>query len=194
MPGRVQAGRRLVEQQQLRVAQQRAGDPQPLAHAVRVAADLVARPVGEVDGVQRSIDPAGGTIAVERGDELEIAPAAHVRIEARRLDEPGDAVERAHAVDQRVAPEELDCALVGADEPEQHPHRRRLAGAVGPEIAIDVTAADRQVDVVDRGDPAVALDEPARLDRWRARIRRAPHRRSRAAFSAATGGTEPATT
>ena len=140
------------------------------------------------------VDPAGGAVAVERGDELEVAPAAHVRIEARRLDEPGDAVERAHAVDQRVAPEQLDRALVGPDQPEQHPHRRRLARAVGPEVAVDVTAADRQVDVVDRGDPAVALDQAARLDRRRARVRRAPHRRPRAAFSAATGGTEPATT
>ena len=39
--GRVEAGRRLVEQQQLRLAQQRRGDAEPLAHAVRVAADAI---------------------------------------------------------------------------------------------------------------------------------------------------------
>ena len=54
--GRVEAGGRLVEQQQPRVAQQRPGDPEPLAHAVRVAADPVLRAVGEVDGVERRAD------------------------------------------------------------------------------------------------------------------------------------------
>ena len=54
--GRVEAGRRLVEQQQPRVAQQRAGDAEPLAHAVRVAADPVLGAVGEVDGVERRVD------------------------------------------------------------------------------------------------------------------------------------------
>ncbi len=39
---RVEPGRRLVEQQQPWIAKQRAGDPEPLPHAVRVTADLVA--------------------------------------------------------------------------------------------------------------------------------------------------------
>ena len=38
---RVEPGRRLVEQQQPRLADQRAGDAEALAHAVRVAADAI---------------------------------------------------------------------------------------------------------------------------------------------------------
>ena len=34
-------------------------------------------------------------------------------------------------------------ALVGPDQPEQHPQRRRLPGAVGPEVAVDVAGARR---------------------------------------------------
>ena len=34
---------------------------------MRVAADLVLGAVGEVDGVERFADPAGGAAAVERG-------------------------------------------------------------------------------------------------------------------------------
>ena len=105
---RVQAGGGLVEDQQPRVAQQRAGEPEALAHAVRVAADLVARAVGELDGVERGVDPRGRVAAVERGDELEVPAAGQVGVEARRLDEAGDAVERAHALDERVAAEQLD--------------------------------------------------------------------------------------
>ena len=40
-PARVEAGRGLVEDQQARAAQQRRGDAEALAHAVRVAADAV---------------------------------------------------------------------------------------------------------------------------------------------------------
>ena len=48
-PGRVEPGRRLVEQQQLRLAQQRRRDPEPLPHAVRVAADAILRAVAQLD-------------------------------------------------------------------------------------------------------------------------------------------------
>ena len=64
-PGRVEAGRRLVEQQQLRVAQQRGGDAEPLAHAVRVAADPVAGAIGELDRLQRLVDSQRCPAAIE---------------------------------------------------------------------------------------------------------------------------------
>ena len=92
--GRIQAGRGLVEQQQPRIAQQRRGDAETLAHAVRVAADAVALAVGQLDDVQRLVDPRRGVAAVERREQLEVLAAREVRIEARRLDEARDAVQR----------------------------------------------------------------------------------------------------
>ncbi len=51
------------------------------------------------------------------------------------------------------------------DEPEQHAQRRRLAGAVGPEEAVDLAAADPHLQVVDGDDAlAVALAQAGRLD------------------------------
>ena len=44
-PGRVEPGGGFVEQEQARRAQERGGDPEPLTHAVRVAAHLVRRAV-----------------------------------------------------------------------------------------------------------------------------------------------------
>ena len=59
-----------------RGAQQRPGDAEALAHAVRVAADLVLGTVGEVDGgVERLADPVLGAVAVERRHQLEVAAA-----------------------------------------------------------------------------------------------------------------------
>ena len=98
MPAGIQAGRGLVEQQQPRVAQQRGGDAEALAHPVRVAADPVALAVGELDDVEHLVDPPRGVAAVERGEQLEVLAARQVGVEARRLDEARDAVERARAV------------------------------------------------------------------------------------------------
>src|SRR5581483_6577286 len=79
----------------------------------------------------------------------------------------GDALERLGKLVLRVAAEEAHRALVGADQAEQHPHRRRLPRAVRAEKAVDIAALDRQVDGVDGNDLAVPLGEPARLDRSR---------------------------
>ena len=55
---------RLVEDQQARVAEQRRRDPEPLAHAVGVAADPVAGTVGQVDVVEHLVDPRRRVAAV----------------------------------------------------------------------------------------------------------------------------------
>ena len=125
----VKPGRGLVEQEQLGFAQQRRRDPEALAHPVRVAADAVLGPVGELDRVERRVDPRPRVAPVEGGQQLEVAPAVQVRVERRRLDESGDALER---VDRqlRVAAEQPHAARGGPDQAEHHPQPRRLAGAV----------------------------------------------------------------
>jgi len=83
----------------------------------------------------------------------------------RRLDEPGDAVERGGRLALRIAAEQVDGALVGTDETEQDPHRGRLARAVRPEEAVDVAGLDVQVDVVDGDDMPVPFDQTPDRDR-----------------------------
>ena len=58
MPGRIEPGRRLVEQEQARIAEERRGDPEPLAHPVRVPADPVAGAVAQLDDVEHLVDAA----------------------------------------------------------------------------------------------------------------------------------------
>src|SRR5205807_9085165 len=95
----------------------------------------------------------------------EVPTSRQVRVEARPLDEACDALEGLRAVAEWVTAEQPGHAVRRTDEPEQHPQRGRLARAVRPQVAEDVAAVDRQIDVVDRDDLAVSLDEPARLDR-----------------------------
>ena len=136
--GRVEAGGRLVEQQQPR----RAAAPRRCrgAGACRASSRRPCPWRGRRGRRCRAPRRSGrGSVAVERRHQLEVAAARQVRVEARRLDEAGDAVERGRPFDERVAPEQPRRALVGPDQAEQHPQRRRLAGPVGPEVAVDVT-------------------------------------------------------
>src|SRR5581483_7074385 len=141
----------------------------------------------QLDELEHLVDAGARTWLVVVREQLQIPAAGKVGIEPRPLDEAGDAVERLRAGEHRVAPEELGAPGRRPDQPEQHSQRRRLAGAVRPEIAEDVAALDRQVDTVDRDELSVALDETPRDDG-----RDVGHPSSRAADSAAAGGSEPA--
>ena len=179
----------LVEQQQLRVTQKRSGDAEPLPHPVRVAPDTILAAIAQLDDVEHLLDARARNATVEIAEQVQVAAAGQIRIEARALDETGHPVQSTRSVDQRVAAEETRPAVGRPDQPEQHPQRGRLAGAVRAEVAEDVASVDRQVDVVDGDDVAVALDQSLRFER-----RRVAHPSDRAAASAAEVGTDPAST
>ena len=65
----------------------------------------------------------------------------------------------------QLVAEHLDLALVGDRLRRQQPHRGRLAGAVRAEQADARALGHVEVEAVDRGDRAVALDDPADADR-----------------------------
>ena len=86
-PGGVEARRRLIQQQQARLAEQRRGDAQALAHPVGVAADLVLGAIAKLDDLERLVDPRPRRRRRRARRKLEVGAAAQVGIEARRLDE-----------------------------------------------------------------------------------------------------------
>ena len=158
-----------------------------------VPAEAVARPVGQVDRLENLTDPVARPAAVEGRQQLQVAAAGQVGVEPRRLHEAGHAVERAGPVEERIAPEQPSASLGRADQPQEHPQRRGLAGPVRPQVAVDVATLDGQVDMVDRGQVAVALDQTPRDDRCGVARRAVLHETARAAASAAAAGSEPIT-
>ena len=143
-PGRVQAGGGLVEDQQARTAQQRGGDPQALAHAVRVAADAVPGARGQLDGREHLVDALARAAAVEGGEQLEVLARAAGRGRSAaprrtRRRPPARALPRASG----SRPNSSTVPSLGHDQPERHAQRRRLARAVGPEEAVHVARAAR---------------------------------------------------
>ena len=145
--GRVEPVRRLVEDQQLRVLEQRGGDAEPLLHAERVAC------------ATRSPARSSSSHLVEHGVDA--------RLRARRRARPARAGCRARtgtgrrraprssrrsapaAAGGRAPPSTVALPDGRPHQPEQHPQRRRLPGAVGAEEAVDLAAPDAQVEIVD---------------------------------------------
>ena len=164
---RVQPVGRLVEHEQRGAPHQRRGQSEPLPHAQRVGLRRAPVAPGRAPparaprrcGARRRLAPeAAGAGRVE---EREVGRAGQVRVGARSLDERADARQHRRGRPRHRLAEQLDLAGGGQHQPEQHPHRRGLARAVGAEEAVDVALAHVEVDAVDGAHLAVGLGQPA---------------------------------
>src|SRR5436190_18103827 len=97
--------------------------------------------------------------AIELGQHLEIDAAGEVGIEARVLDEPGDAVEDRRTTGIRAATEQLHRPFVGPHEPKQEPKQSRFAGPIRTQQTSNLALVDEQVHIVNCPDWAEPLDE-----------------------------------
>jgi hypothetical protein len=179
---RVQAGGRLVEEHQPRGDDDARRDVQPAAHAPGPVLDQPSGRVRDAERVEQLVRPrpgGGPAVAQQPAEQHEVLPAGELLVDRRQLageaDQAADRVRLGH----HVVPEHAGRTRVRLDQGGQHPDRRRLPGAVGPEDAVDGTGRHGQVDAGDSGRPPVGLDQPRRLDReWCACRHRAPPGRS----------------
>ena len=184
---RVEADGRLVEQHEPRPVHERARDQQPPAHAARELVRARVAAVGELRDLERALDRR---LALAARDPVEVREHAQVLLDGQRRVEVVELRHDAHlgarrlrVARQRVA-EHLDLALVGDRLRGQQPHRGRLARAVGPEQPDAGALRHLEVEVVDGGDRAVALDTPR--SGWRVPLTQPAYRAPRGALAAST--------
>src|SRR5439155_5490473 len=159
----VEAARRLVEEEDRRVADQGLGEADALVVPLRQGADpfladvVESRALDGRRGGDASCTPAAGVL--HAGHELEEARDRHLaeqRRTLRRVAKPAARRERARdhveAVDQRLARGRREDAG-------EEPDRGRLAGAVRAEEAHDLADLDREGHAVDGGAGAEALGQ-----------------------------------
>ena len=161
-PGRVEAVRRLVEQHQLRVVDQRLRQLDPLLHAGRVAADRAVPLLVEPDvaqGVRRPL--AGRRLAAARTSapcarrtRSPTRPAAGSRARACSRPARGSPAPRW----RRRGPRTVAEPEVGGQQAEHHLDQRRLARAVRPDQPDDA-GLDVDGELGDGGDRCVPLGE-----------------------------------
>src|SRR5581483_1998221 len=116
-----------------------------LAVALGVGPNLLRRVKGEAideDVAVGGVDPAEDVAEeVQRLGAGERGPEVHIAGDEGQRAVGGDGIGLA------VDAEDLRPAGRGPDEPEQQPDRRGLAGAVGPEIAEDLTARHLEIEL-----------------------------------------------
>ncbi len=149
---RIEVGKRLVEQQDLRADHQRAGD----CHALQLAAGELMRPAlaiaCELHEPQRLLDP----LAKLRRRHFarfqaigDVARHGEVGKHGIVLEDHADIAQmRRQPVDASLA--EADLAGIELTEARDHAQERGLAAARGPEQREELTLAHFEVDVVDR--------------------------------------------
>ena len=149
---RVEAGRRLVEQEHVGRVDQPASDREPSLHAARERVDLGVAPVAQLHEVEQ----LGGPLADERSRQVEVAAVDHHVVPHRQLGVEvvllrHDAEARAdlRAVGRGVHAEHAEFAARPRRHAADHAHRRRLARAVRSEEAERLAGFDREVDAVD---------------------------------------------
>ena len=110
----VEAGGRLVEEEDARAVQQGEGEVEPALHPARVAADLAVGRVGEPDALDQlvaALGPVRLRHPVERALEAHVLAGGQVRIErgllkrgADRVADGGALLDDVEAGDRRASP------------------------------------------------------------------------------------------
>jgi hypothetical protein len=134
-------------------------EAEALAHAERVPADPApGRRLVQADELQQFVDALHRhAYGLGRHGERLAAPAPDKL--RRGVEQDPDAPAGVWQV--AVAPaKDPGLAAVGLGEPDEHPHRGGLAGAVGAEEAGDGARLTAERDVGDDGASAVSLGEP----------------------------------
>src|SRR5207302_2571409 len=113
----IEAVRRLVQKDELRIAEQRGGDTQALLHAERVRREFAVGALAEVDELQQPVDVSSRTAPANTLEVPEVVAAREIGIERGRLDHRPDAPER-RRVARRIA-EQPRLARRGGHEAEE---------------------------------------------------------------------------
>ena len=158
----IETGGRLVEDQDVRIVDDRLRQADALPVAFRQLRAQSVRHVGDSDArhhLPDSLAPPGGRHALDPRHEIQILFDRHVGIERRGFRQVAGPALGFDRLLEHVEPGDHGLAIGRRHVAGQNPHRRRLAGAVRAQEAEDFAALDAKADVVDGGDPAVLLGE-----------------------------------
>jgi len=158
----VEAGRRLVEEDQLRVADQRETEIEPPALAAGEPPRTRVALLLEPDQLDHLVD--GARMLVVPGELAQLLRDGEVLVHGRGLEHNADPSSPAEAGCLGVRPEHLDLAGIPPTVALEDLDGRRLAGSVRSEQAENLAGADLEVDALDRFEVVVRLRQAANAD------------------------------
>src|SRR5262249_49018827 len=167
---RIDARRRLVEEQHARLVHDRGAERHALLPAARQAACELAAPALEAGGLQHPLlagRPPLPRALVDAGKEIEVLVDREIVVERKLL---GHVAELLPDV-LRTQLADLACqshlARAGRQQATEHLDRGGLARTVGAEQSEDLAVAHLEIDALDRDEVAECLAQAARADRHR---------------------------
>jgi hypothetical protein len=171
---RVDAGRRFVDEQDVRAVDQRTGELEPALHPAGQVARQPMTHVPQVDDLERAPDEPSTlerSDAVQGGHESDVLLGRQILVQAEQLRHVRDPAPCMAAEGHRILAEDPDLAGRTRQRPTQHPDRGRLPGAARPDDAQDRSGRHVEREVVD-GQVAIeraahAADGDDRLGRCR---------------------------
>ena len=158
----VDGHRGLVEEDELGLVGDAAGDVQAPREAARELLWAEALVVAEAYELDRLVDepPAPRSVVdVEAAEVVDVLADGELLEDGHLLRHHADAALEVVAGGSHRLPEELDRALVVGEQLQDAVDGGRLAASVGAQQAEDLALGDAQVEVVERKEVAVALDE-----------------------------------
>ena len=154
---RIDAGGRLVQDQDFWPVQTGGGELQALALAQRQLAGQGIGDARELEALECSLDARlhlRGFDAIELRVQREVGPHRQLLIEREALRHVADLQPRCDVLRLDRSAEQLGLAFAGGQQAGQHLHGRGLAGAVRAEEAEDLAALDAEARMIDRDEIA----------------------------------------
>src|ERR1700733_4662068 len=170
VPGlRVQAGGGLVQDQDVRVVDQRPGDGQPPLHAAGQRLDLVLRPVLQLDELQQLLGPLPDQLAGQAevpAVDQQVLPYGQLDVQRVLLRDNAKPGPDHRAVLDRVSAQHPKLAAGRRRYAADHAHGGRLARPVWPQEAECLTTVQIEIDAIYRRDAPEPLDQATRTDKY----------------------------
>ena len=162
---RIEAGRRLVEEDQPGPADQRARQVEPPPHAARVRLDRAVGRIGQRELLEQVVGAAlrlGLRELIQPAEQHQVLAAGQVLVDRRVLPREPDHRSQFLRFPDDVVAGDRRSTRIGPEQGRQDPHRRRLARPVGAEQPEDGALRHGEVEAVER--PHLLLPGAVDLD------------------------------
>ncbi len=166
---RVEAAGRFVEQQQLRIVQQNAGQAQPLLHAPRQVVDQRVDLVRQIGEGQHVVDEPVAVFfrqVIGGGEEMQILADREVFVEAEVIGHIADLAADGGRITADFDAVDFHPAEQRHLQRRQHANRGRLAGSVGADEAEHFSLGNRKRNPADGLDRTIFAPTGSRSRPW----------------------------
>src|SRR5262249_42412432 len=170
---RVEARRRLVEQKQLRSANQAGAQIEPLARTARIRAHQTVARINELQPLQNRRCGRSRRLSVkakETSGELKVLTAGHRRLHGRRLACKPDHAANAARLRPHIDSGYAQLAAVGTDQCRDRADEGRLPRAVRAKQGGALAGVGDEIETIQCRDLVETLAQPTSLDDRRHRL------------------------